>query len=140
MVNCDVPPGRMLTWYGGVVHTEETWNPRSNYVVRVPLGDSVLLVDGEKRGTVASRINHSCDPNCVMEVFIFHKTLILGIVSKRLIRSGEFLSISYGDQQFDGIKTCMCMSKNCRDREKREVLNFDPLDTPSAVATPYKFT
>ena len=132
---CDIPPGRLVTWYGGEVHSEETWNSRSKYVVRIPLGETVLLVDGEKRGTIASRINHSCDPNCNMDVLLCKGVLIVAIISKRNIKSQEFISISYGDTQFDHIETCMCLSAKCRHAEKVEQMKYDPFLIPSAYVS-----
>ena len=64
-------------------------------------------IDGEALNNTARYINHSCDPNCVVE----KTTRALWIVALRNIKSGEELSYNYG---YDAKKyICTCGANNC---------------------------
>ena len=64
-------------------------------------------IDGEALNNTARYINHSCDPNCVVE----KTTRALWIVALRNIKSGEELSYNYG---YDAKKyICTCGAVNC---------------------------
>lgn len=64
-------------------------------------------IDGEALNNTARYINHSCDPNCVVE----KTTRALWIVALRNIKSGEELSYNYG---YDAKKyICTCGAANC---------------------------
>ena len=64
-------------------------------------------IDGEGLNNTARYINHSCDPNCVVE----KTTRALWIVALRNIKSGEELSYNYG---YDAKKyICTCGANNC---------------------------
>ena len=64
-------------------------------------------IDGEGLNNTARSINHSCDPNCLVE-----KTMrALWIVALRNITAGEELSYNYG---YDAKKhVCTCGAPNC---------------------------
>jgi len=67
-------------------------------------------LDGETLANTARYINHSCDPNCVVEKT--HDTL--WIVALRDIKEGEELSYNYGyDLERYKDNPCNCGAKNC---------------------------
>ena len=68
-------------------------------------------IDGNYKYNNARYINHSCDPNCEVEI-INNK---IWIVSIKNIKKGEELSYNYGyayDTDYIEHK-CRCKSKNC---------------------------
>ena len=67
-------------------------------------------IDGETLDNTARYINHSCDPNCMVEKA--HDTL--WIVALRDIQAGEELSYNYGyDAAQYAHNPCHCGAKNC---------------------------
>ena len=68
-------------------------------------------IDGSPRWNVARYINHSCRPNC--EVEIDRKGRIL-ITALRAIKAGEELTYDYGKEYFDEfIKPIGCRCAKC---------------------------
>ena len=47
-------------------------------------------------GNLARFISHSCDPNCVMQLWWSQGELMIGVFAKRLIKPGEECTIDYG--------------------------------------------
>ena len=67
-------------------------------------------IDGETLENTARYINHSCDPNCAVE--IIKRTI--WIVAVRDIKEGEELSYNYGyDLQHYQDNPCHCGAKQC---------------------------
>jgi SET domain-containing protein len=67
-------------------------------------------IDGKTRKNTARYINHSCDPNCVIE----NTGRTIWIVAAQDIREGEELTYNYGftpDECAD--YPCHCGAKNC---------------------------
>ena len=66
------------------------------------------MIDGNIPSNTARFINHSCAPNC--EIDIFQKRVF--VFAKRDIRIGEELTYDYGAEYFDmhiGPRGCRCM-------------------------------
>ena len=64
-------------------------------------------IDGSPGWNTARYINHSCDPNCDVEI----TTRTIWIVALRNIKAGEELSYNYG---FEAKKyRCNCGANNC---------------------------
>lgn len=84
------------------------WNIRSK-----KNGCGYWDLDGFQRGSGAELVNHSCDPNLQP---VFHGKRLY-YCSRRKIRKGEELTISYGEEYFTSrsIK-CECGSKLCFSR------------------------
>jgi hypothetical protein len=81
------------------------------------LGSFVLYVDATQSANFASRINHSCSPNCALKTFLVHGELKLGIWTLRDIKDGEELTIDFrtkGDfeRELQGL-ACLCGSEHC---------------------------
>ena len=71
-------------------------------------------IDGSGRDNLARYINHSCRPNC--EVDILRGRIM--IFSKRAIKEGEELTYDYEKEYFDEhIKPYGCKCEHCRVRK-----------------------
>ena len=69
-----------------------------------------LDIDGNVPENTARFINHSCNPNCVIDI----KNNQIWIKAKKDITKGEELSYNYGFDLEDYHKyPCKCESKNC---------------------------
>tara|TARA_B100001175_G_scaffold277226_1_gene253132 strand:- start:649 stop:1131 length:483 start_codon:yes stop_codon:yes gene_type:complete len=69
-------------------------------------------IDGSPKYNKARYINHSCDPNCEVEIAKGH----IWISSIKKIKSGEELSYDYGfefDEDDYSDHVCKCGSKKC---------------------------
>ena len=69
------------------------------------------VLDGDIKSNTAKYINHSCDPNCEVDI-IKGKIWILAIKD---IKKGDELSYDYGfgyDEDYKQFR-CKCGSKNC---------------------------
>eukprot|EP00890_Picochlorum_soloecismus_P001068 jgi/Picsp_1/1962/NSC_05428-R1_probable histone-lysine n-methyltransferase atxr3-like len=80
-------------------------------------GYQIAYIDASQKGNFVSRINHSCQANCVLKKFIFNGQLRLGVWTKQPIEHGEELTIDYrekGDFERDlqGL-SCLCGSEHC---------------------------
>jgi SET domain-containing protein len=65
-------------------------------------------IDGEALHNTARYINHSCDPNCIVE----QTTSTLWVIARRHIKSGEELTYNYGytSKKYH----CHCGAPQCR--------------------------
>lgn len=71
------------------------------------------MIDGNIRENKARFINHSCRPDC--EVDIRNKRIY--VFAKRNIKAGEELAYDYGTEYFDmHIKPIGCLCEKCRPR------------------------
>lgn len=71
------------------------------------------FLDGRSRSNLARYINHSCRPNCEVDV---RRGRVL-VFAKRGIKAGEELSYDYGKEYFDEyIKPYGCKCDKCQDR------------------------
>jgi len=66
-------------------------------------------IDGKALSNKARFINHSCDPNCIVE----KTSRTIWIVAKRDIREGEELSYNYGYGPDSPKHPCTCGAENC---------------------------
>ena len=67
-------------------------------------------IDGNVPYNTARLINHSCDPNCEVEIIRGH----IWIIAERNIKRGEEISYNYGyDFEDWEDHPCQCGSKNC---------------------------
>lgn len=63
------------------------------------------FIDGSARSNTARYINHSCRPNCEVEI----RRGRIFVFAKRAIRAGEELSYDYGKEYCDEyVKPCRC--------------------------------
>ncbi|VDN12576.1 unnamed protein product [Dibothriocephalus latus] len=79
--------------------------------------DDDCIVDATMYGGLARYINHSCEPNCIAEVFAFEANKRIIIIAKRLIKKGEELTYDYKFDFEDDKPSripCLCGAKQCR--------------------------
>ncbi|ETO06287.1 hypothetical protein RFI_31108, partial [Reticulomyxa filosa] len=83
-----------------------------------PEGYDVVFIDSSKKGNFASRISHSCQPNCVAVSMAVHGKYGIQVYSIRDIKCGEELSFDYNsvteDEQEWKQAVCLCGMKSCR--------------------------
>lgn len=73
------------------------------------------FIDATKKGSISRFLNHSCDPNCRIEVWSVHKKYRVGVFAIKNIDSGTELTIDYDwEPSAKGLTKCYCNSMNCR--------------------------
>ncbi|KAJ2995504.1 hypothetical protein HDV02_000676 [Globomyces sp. JEL0801] len=98
----DIPQGSILGEYCGVINkdqknTDYMWE----YDTRKINGKSVNLgVDSLKMGNYFRFVNHVDDPNCMTIATVRDNRWVTLYVSKKPIKKGEEITISYGTQYF----------------------------------------
>lgn len=71
-----------------------------------------FVIDGKARSNTARYINHSCKPNC--EVEIYERKWQINVYAKRNIKAGEELTYDYGKEYWDEhIKPFGCRCEKC---------------------------
>ncbi len=91
----EIPKGACLIEYTGrPVTKKEEEESRSKYLFEI---SKKLTIDGRARGNTARYINHSCRPNCVIDIY---KSRIY-VLAKRKIRAGEELTYDYDTDYFN---------------------------------------
>ncbi|MDO8604614.1 MAG: SET domain-containing protein [bacterium] len=74
------------------------------------------MIDGRARSNTARYINHSCKPNCEVEI-IGGRVFIKAI---KRIEEGEEFTYDYGEEHFDEyIKPFGCRCESCKSKEKK---------------------
>ncbi len=104
----DIPKEEFIIEYFGREITEaEQYTSKSKYLFEV---SSKKTIDGTTRENTARYINHSCRPNCEVEI---KKGRIL-VFSKRKIKVGEELAYDYGKEFWnEHIKPIGCKCMKC---------------------------
>lgn len=91
----NLPKGVCIIEYvGREISKEEELTSRSKYLFEV---SKTKTLDGKPKINKAGYINHSCRPNCEVEI---HKDRVF-IFTRRAIKAGEELSYDYGKEYFD---------------------------------------
>jgi len=101
---------RLLEYTGELVSAEEAERraARSDHVYIFDL-ENGSYIDGDPRSD-AAHVNHSCDPNCVIEIE-GHRVFI---DADRDIRPGEELTYDYSFDADTDIWSCRCNAGECR--------------------------
>lgn len=102
--NVAIPKRRFIIEYWGDVVTEDQANRiGGKYLFELGNGKTI---NGTTRKNIARYINHSCRPNCEVEV----QGNKVFIYSKRAIKTGEELCYDYGKEYFNFFigKHCRC--------------------------------
>ncbi|XP_024381473.1 histone-lysine N-methyltransferase ATXR3 isoform X3 [Physcomitrium patens] len=93
-----------------------------NIVFERPKGDSwgydVLVVDAMHKANFASRLCHSCRPNCEAKVTAVNGKYMIGVYTLRKIEFGEELTFDYccvteSKEEHDS-SVCLCGSQGCK--------------------------
>jgi len=81
-------------------------------------GYDVLFVDPVVKGNFASRLCHSCDPNCCTVVMAVDGKFVIAVYALRDIAYGEELTFDYSsvteDEKEFKAAICLCGSARCR--------------------------
>lgn len=132
-----VPPFTFVEEYLGEVHPAWRWYELQDAVKRAsgaelpdfynialerpkhdPSGYDVLFVDASRRGTLASRVSHSCGPNCAAVPLRSRGRLRIALYTLREVAPGEELTFDYAcvsesEREFREA-ICLCGSVGCR--------------------------
>ncbi|MEZ5828756.1 MAG: SET domain-containing protein [Hyphomicrobiales bacterium] len=105
----DIPKGVCVEEYVGRPITEEQWlKSTSRYLFEI---SKTKTIDGYINRNRARFINHSCRPNCEIEI---RKGRVF-VMTKRKIKEGEELGYDYGkDYVDDMIKPIGCKCLKCK--------------------------
>ncbi len=78
--------------------------------------DDDTLVDGKGRDNLARYINHSCRPNCEVDILDEH----ILISSIKNIKAGDEITYNYGKEYFDEyIKPHGCRCAHCQKKKSK---------------------
>ena len=108
-----IPKGVCVVEYTGRTLTaEEEHTSRSRYLFEVT---KKKTIDGWDKRNTARYINHSCKPNCQVEI---HKKRVF-VMSLRKIKPGEELGYDYGKIYFNSfLKPMGCRCLKCMSEKK----------------------
>lgn len=104
----DIPKGKfVIEYFGRELSEAEQYTSNSKYLFEIT---KKRTIDGTIRENTARYINHSCRPNCEVEI---KKGRVL-VFSKKNIKAGEELNYDYGKEFFDDyIKPIGCKCSKC---------------------------
>ena len=81
-------------------------------------GYNLMYVDPIARGNIASRLSHSCNPNCGTVTVSVDGKYVIAVFALRDIAYGEELSFDYGafteDKDEHKMATCLCGTSECK--------------------------
>jgi SET domain-containing protein len=100
----------VIEYYGPILTAAEADRKGGKYLFET---NKNRFVDGAARSNTARYINHSCKPNCEIEIFGGR----IYVFSTRAIKAGEELTYDYGEEYFDEhIKPygCKCLACTAR--------------------------
>lgn len=102
----------VIEYIGREISGEEKYTSKSRYLFEI---DRKKTIDGGARSNKARYINHSCRPNC--EIEIWGKRIY--VMTKRKIKAGEELAYDYDTEYFDDfIKPKGCKCQKCSTNKK----------------------
>ncbi|MBI3671776.1 SET domain-containing protein [Candidatus Azambacteria bacterium] len=104
----DIKKGDFIIEYTGKIISHDEANEKGGkYLFEI---NSKRTIDGSGRENKARYINHSCRPNCEVEI----KKDRVFVYAKKKIKAGEELSYDYGKEYFDEyIKPYGCRCDKC---------------------------
>ena len=132
-----LPPLTFIEEYLGEIHLPWRWFELQDAVKKItgselpdfynivlerpmddPAGYDVLFVDAAAKGAVASRMSHSCAPNCQAVVMSCNGRLTIAVYTLRHVRPGEELTFDYSsvtesEKEFKQA-ICLCGTQKCR--------------------------
>lgn len=112
----EIPRRRfIIEYWGKLVTDDEATYLGGKYLFELGNGKTIY---GTTRKNIARYINHSCKPNCEVEI-VGNRVFIF---SKRKIKAGEELNYDYGKEYFDYyIKPhgCRCAAHTPKDAKKK---------------------
>lgn len=113
----DIPRGEFIIEYIGDILTEKEANERGGkYLFETSKN---RYIDGTTRTNTARYINHSCRPNCEVEI---RRGRVL-IFSKRAIKAGEELNYDYEKEYWnEHIKPYGCRCDMCAEKRSKSAM------------------
>ncbi|MFZ4687194.1 MAG: SET domain-containing protein [Hyphomonadaceae bacterium] len=107
-----IPKGACVIEYTGTPITrEQMYTSNSRYLFEI---NSRKTIDGSPRWNTARYINHSCRPNCEIEI---HKGRVW-IFARRNIKPGEELGYDYGEAYVEAYLSGKCLCAACAPKTK----------------------
>ncbi len=98
----------IVEYFGPIMTAVEADNRGGKYLFETSKN---RFIYGSSRENLARYANHSCRPNCEIEIFAGR----VYIFSKRAIKAGEELTYDYGEEYFDEyIKPFGCRCEKCK--------------------------
>ncbi|CAI0427655.1 unnamed protein product [Linum tenue] len=73
-----------------------------------------FTIDATYKGNTSRFLNHSCDPNCMLEKWQVEGETRVGVFAARSIKVGEPLTYDYRFVQFGPEVKCCCGASNCQ--------------------------
>ncbi|HEV8677624.1 MAG TPA: SET domain-containing protein [Candidatus Paceibacterota bacterium] len=109
----DIKRGTCIIEYTGrEISKEEQYTSRSKYLFEI---NRTKTIDGATRSNTARYINHSCAPNCEIEI----KNARVFVMAKKNIKAGEELNYDYDTEYFNEyIKPRGCLCQKCSPTKK----------------------
>lgn len=116
----DIPASAFIIEYVGEVVDDEECARRlatdyreekHKYLMCINGGSTI---DATRKGNLARFINHSCEPNCVVQEWTVRGESRMGIFALQNIECQEELAFNYNFQRFgEGAQRCFCGAKSC---------------------------
>ncbi len=107
-----IPKGACVIEYTGVpITAEERRKSNSLYLFEI---NSRKTIDGSPRWNTARYINHSCRPNCEIEIAKGR----VWIFARRSIKVGEELGYDYGEAYVNEYLTGKCLCAKCASKKE----------------------
>lgn len=120
MAKVDIPAKTFLGEYLGEIISSREYTRRQErslaekhqFVLQLKPG---TYLDASVKGSVFRFINHSCEPNCTVEMWTVNKRIRVGIFSMKEISRGTELSFDYAWKLSKRpITKCYCGTESCR--------------------------
>lgn len=103
----------VIEYKGEIIDNDEADRRLGRYLFELNKKETL---DGSSRKNTARYINHSCRPNC--EVDIKKKKVL--ILARKNIQPGEELNYDYGKEYFDNfIKPIGCRCEKCVEKRRK---------------------
>lgn len=103
--------GFIIEYWGAIMTRKESDEKGGKYLFET---SENRVIDGTHRANIARYINHSCKPNCEIEIFRGR----VYVFAKRKIQPGEELAYDYGEEYYDEfIKPYGCRCASCQGKK-----------------------
>jgi hypothetical protein len=102
----------IIEYRGKVITKKKNSSPiQGEYIMAL---DGNMFIDGKNVDSEARYLNHSCEPNCMIEVWDVAGVQRAGLFALMNIRKGQELTIDYRWSSSSSTTKCLCKSKYCR--------------------------
>ncbi|KAI9209813.1 uncharacterized protein BJ171DRAFT_485101 [Polychytrium aggregatum] len=73
------------------------------------------IIDASQKGNIARFMNHSCNPNCVLQKWVVETQVRIGIFTLKDVKAGSELTFDYKFERYgDKAQACFCEEPNCK--------------------------